>query len=132
MLTTFRTDSTLGYSQAARVGDLLFVSGQVAVDERGRVVGRDDISAHVEQVFKNLKAVLDAGGSGLELVSKLTILATSLEYLPAIREVRRQFFGPVSHYPASTFMVVAGLARPDYLVEIEAIALIRDRNPSEK
>ena len=60
MLTTFRTDTALGYSQAVRAGHLLFVSGQVAVDERGQVVGGGDIRAHVDQVFKNLRAVVEA------------------------------------------------------------------------
>jgi len=69
MLTTFRTDTALGYSQAVRAGHLLFVSGQVAVDERGQVVGGGDIRAHVDQVFKNLRAVVEAGGSRLDLVA---------------------------------------------------------------
>ena len=126
MLTTFRTDTALGYSQAVRAGNLLFVSGQVAVDERGQVVGGGDIRAHVDQVFKNLRAVVEAGGSRLDLVTKLTFFTTSLDYLPAIREARRQMFGAVGAYPASTLVEISGLARPEYLVEIEATAVITD------
>jgi len=125
MLSMIQTNETLGYSQAVRVGDVLHVSGQVGVDERGEVVGRGDIRAHVEQVFKNLRAVIEAGGSGLDLVAKLGVFSTSPDYLPVIREVRRQVFGPIHHYPASTFLIVSGLARPEYLVEIEATCLVR-------
>jgi enamine deaminase RidA (YjgF/YER057c/UK114 family) len=125
MLSVIQTNETLGYSQAVRVGDVLHVSGQVAVDERGEVVGRGDIRAHVEQVFKNLRAVIEAGGSGLDLVAKLTVFSTSPDYLPAIREVRSQVFGPIHHYPASTFLIVSGLARPEYLVEIEAVCAVK-------
>ena len=125
MLSVIQTNETLGYSQAVRVGDVLHVSGQVGVDERGEVVGRGDIRAHVEQVFKNLRAVIEAGGSGLDLVAKLGVFSTSPDYLPVIREVRRQVFGPIRHYPASTFLIVSGLARPEYLVEIEATCLVR-------
>lgn len=131
MLTTFRTDAALGYSQAVRAGNLLFVSGQVAVDEGGRVVGgAGDIRAHVDQVYRNLHAALEAGGSRLDLVTKLTIFTTSLDYLPAIREARRQTFGAVGAYPASTLVQVSGLARPEYLVEVEATAVIPEPTAS--
>ncbi len=125
MLSVFQTNETLGYSQAVRVGDMLYVSGQVAVNERGEAVGgRDDIRAHAEQVFKNLRAVIETGGSRLDLVAKMTVYTTSLEYTPAIREARRQMFGPSRHWPASTLVVISGLARPEYLVEIEAICAV--------
>lgn len=129
MLSVMQTNETLGYSQAVRVGDVLYVSGQVAVDERGEVVGRGDIRAHVEQVFKNLKRVIEAGGSRLDLVAKLTIYSVSAEYLPVIREVRRRYFEPLGHFPASTLVIVSGLARAEFLVEIEAVCGVMDSNP---
>lgn len=115
---------TKGYSHAVRMGELLFVSGQVAQDVNGQIVGNGDPKAQTEQIYRNLEAVLKASGSSLNQVGKMTILTTSLDYLPAIREVRDRVFGPVGHVPASTLAVISSLAHPDYLVEIEVVAVI--------
>lgn len=123
---------TLGYSQAVRVGNLLFVSGQVAVNEKGETVGVDDARAQVEQIYKNLRTQVEAGGSEMGLIAKMTIYATSLDYLAATREVRHQAFGPLGRYPASTFLVISSLAKPEYLVEIEAIAMVKDAAPNRR
>lgn len=120
----FGVNASFGYSQAVRLGDLVFVAGQVAWDEKGRVVGGADAHAQTEKVFSNLRSVLEAAGSSLDRVAKLTIFATSWDHLAAIREVRHKVFDPVGHYPASTFVVVSGLATPELLVEIEAIATV--------
>lgn len=119
--------SDRGYSHAARMGNLLFVSGQVARDQAGQTVGKGDIKRQTEQVFDNLRAVLEASGSGLEWVGKITVFTTDLTYRPAIGEVRDRVFRPVGHFPASTFVVISSLADPDFLVEIEAVALIREQ-----
>ncbi len=116
--------ATSGYSHAVRMGDLLFVSGQVAQNQHGEIVGKGDARAQTEQIYRNLQAVLEASGSGLDRVGKITVLTTSLDHLPAIREVRDQVFGPIGHVPASTLAVISSLAHPDYLVEIEAIAAL--------
>ncbi|MDR7555586.1 MAG: RidA family protein [Armatimonadota bacterium] len=126
MPVVFDTNETLGYAQAARAGNLLFVSGQVALDEQGNLVGRDDIWAQTGQVFANLRRTLEAGGSSLDQVVKLTVFVTRLEYLSMVREIRKRVFGPLGFYPASTAVVVRSLARPEWLVEIEAIAAVRD------
>jgi len=115
---------TKGYSHAVRMGDLLFVSGQVAQDVNGQIVGKGDPKAQTEQIYRNLEAVLKASGSSLDRIGKMTILTTSLDYLPAIREVRDRVFGPVGNVPASTLAVISSLAHPDYLVEIEVIAAL--------
>ena len=120
----FGTDASFGYSQAVRLGDLLFLAGQVAWDEKGRVVGGTDARLQTEKVFSNLRAVLEASGSSLDRVAKLTIFATSRDHLAAIREIRHKVFDPIGHYPASTFVVVSGLASPELLVEIEAVATV--------
>jgi enamine deaminase RidA (YjgF/YER057c/UK114 family) len=120
------THKTTGYSHAARIGDQLFLSGQVAQNENGEIVGKGDPRAQTEQIYKNMKAVLEACGSGLELVGKITVYTTKLEYRQAIRAARDEVFGPIGHFPASTFVVISSLAEPDYLVEIEAIAGLRD------
>jgi enamine deaminase RidA (YjgF/YER057c/UK114 family) len=120
----FGVDASFGYSQAVRLGDLLFLAGQVAWDEKGHVVGGSDARLQTEQAFSNLRAVLEAAGSSLDRVAKLTIFATSRDHLAAIREIRHKVFDPVGHYPASTFIVVSGLATPELLVEIEAVATV--------
>jgi|SRR5687767_9140728 len=119
---SFGANKSFGYSQAVRLGDLVFVSGQVAWDEKGQVVGGSDARRQTEQAFSNLRAALEAAGSSLDRVAKLTIFATSRDYLAVIREVRHAVFDPVGHYPASTFLVVSGLASAELLVEIEAVA----------
>jgi 2-iminobutanoate/2-iminopropanoate deaminase len=116
---------TTGYSHAVRMGDLVFVSGQVAMTPAGELVGKGDIRAQTEQVFANLRAVLDAAGSGLDRVGKIMVLATRLEDRAVIGEIRNRLFAPYGYVPASTFAVVASLANPDWLVEIEAVAAVR-------
>ena len=118
----FGVNAAFGYSQAVRSGDQIFVSGQVAWDEKGQVVGVGDARRQTETAFSNLRASLDAAGSSLDRVAKLTIFATSRDYLAVIREVRHEVFDPIGHYPASTFLVVSGLASAELLVEIEAVA----------
>ncbi len=125
ILTPDTAHPTKGYSHAARIGDLVFVSGQVSQDVEGNIVGKGDVKAQTEQVFANLRAVLESAGSGLDRVAKITIFTTSLANRPAISEVRERAFAGVGHYPASTFVVVSSLAVPDWLVEIEAIATVR-------
>jgi 2-iminobutanoate/2-iminopropanoate deaminase len=123
-VTAFSTNSRLGYSQAVQLGDLLFISGQVAWDAGGEVVGIGDPKAQAEKAFANLRGVLERSGSSLDRVGKIVLLATSRDYLPALREARHRTFGATGHYPAATFAVVDGLAAPELLVEIEAVALV--------
>jgi len=114
------------YSHAVRVGDLLFVAGQVAKNPPGgEVVGEGDITAQTTQVLENLRAVLEACGSSLDLIAKVVIYTVDIDYRTAITEVERRFFTP-GRYPTSTFLVVKSLADPRLLVEIEAIAGLRD------
>jgi enamine deaminase RidA (YjgF/YER057c/UK114 family) len=113
-----------GFSQAVRMGDLLFVSGQVPLTPSGELAGAGDVAAQAEQIWANLRAVLEAAGSGLERVGKITILTTDLAHRPLIAQIRDRVFAPFGFVPASTFAVVAGLARPEWLVEIEAVAAV--------
>jgi 2-iminobutanoate/2-iminopropanoate deaminase len=107
----------LGY----RVGDLLFVSGQAAISPEGEVVGTGDFDAQAEQVFRNLKRVLEAGGSSLENVVKVTIFLTDMSNFGKIVELRGKWFTPP--YPADTIVEVTSLALPELQIEIEAIAV---------
>jgi 2-iminobutanoate/2-iminopropanoate deaminase len=113
---------TTGYSLAVRAGNTLYISGQVAQDRAGNVVGKGDIAAQAAQVFANLKAVVEAAGGTLQDIVKLNTYTTSLAYRPAIAEARGKYWQ--SDWPASTFVVISSLATPDYLVEIEAVAVL--------
>ena len=108
-------------SQAIRAGGFLFVSGQAAVGDDGAIVGRDDFDAQAEQAFSNLRRALQAGGSGLDRVVKVTIFLTSMAHFPKIVELRRKWFS--APYPADTIVEVSALYSPDAKIEIEAIAL---------
>ena len=119
---------SVGYSQVAKVtgGTLVFVSGQVALDKSGNVVGNDDFRAQVQQVFENLKAALEATGGSFDDVIKLNSYVLDLSHLREFREVRDKFVN-VKNPPASTAIQVSGLFRKEFLVEIEAIAVVRNR-----
>ena len=120
---TVHDTTAYAYAHAVRMGDLIFVAGQVARDLDGSLVGKGDIRAQTEQVFKNLKAVLEAAGSGMHKVGKVTVFITRLEFRPIVHEIRSRVFKEAGHLPASTLAVVASLADPDWLVEIEAVAM---------
>jgi reactive intermediate/imine deaminase len=111
-------------SQGFRVGDLLVVSGQAAIDAQGGIVGAGDFDAQAEQTFRNLARVLDAGGSSLADVVKVTIFLTDMSNFGKIVELRGQWFTPP--YPADTIVEVSALALPELQIEIEAIAVARD------
>jgi reactive intermediate/imine deaminase len=103
----------------------IYVAGQVALDKDGKVVGAADMKAQTEQVFKNLEAALGAAGAHFADVVKMNTYVTDIAQAPAIREVRARYFTTAP--PASTFVQVAALARPELLIEIEVIAVIAAR-----
>ena len=110
-------------SQAIRFGDLVFVSGQAAIDENG-LVGTGDFDAQAEQAFRNLQAVLEAAGSGLDRIVKVTIFLTDMAAnFPKIVDLRGRWFS--EPYPADTIVEVTSLALPELEIEIEAIAAVR-------
>ena len=100
----------------------LFVSGQVSVNERGEVVGRGDVRVQAGQALENLKKVLAAEGATLSQVAKVTVYLTDMAHRQAVAEVRTSHFG--KDLPASTLVEVKALAHPDFLIEIEAIAVL--------
>jgi 2-iminobutanoate/2-iminopropanoate deaminase len=110
------------FTDAVRAGDLLFVSGVVAVDGAGELVGGADVVAQAHQVFENLRRVLEAGGCGFEDVVKVTVFLTDVDDRPKINPVRQEAFGDAR--PASTLVEVSRLAVPGAKVEIEAVALV--------
>jgi 2-iminobutanoate/2-iminopropanoate deaminase len=110
------------YSLGAEVpqgATLFYVSGQVGVDSRGKLqVG---IDKQVEQVWKNIAQVLKSAGMGYRDIVKVNTFLTDSRFIAPFRTVRDRFF-PEPPYPASTLLIVAGLADPGMLVEIEAVA----------
>ena len=110
-------------SQGFRVGDLLLISGQAAIDENGELVGVGDFDVQAEQTFRNLERVLEAGGSSLDRVVKVTIFLTDMANFPKIVELRGRWF--TAPYPADTIVEVSSLALPELEIEIEAIAVAR-------
>jgi 2-iminobutanoate/2-iminopropanoate deaminase len=109
-------------SQAMRVGDFIFVSGQAAISPEGELVGIGDFDAQAEQTFRNLAAVLEAGGSSLDRIVKVTIFLTDMANFPKIVELRERWF--TAPYPADTIVEVSSLALPGLEIEIEAIAVV--------
>lgn len=108
-------------SQGFRVGDLVIVSGQAAIDENGQIVGVGDFDAQARQTFQNLERVLQAGGSSLDRVVKVTIFLTDMANFGKIVELRGQWFS--LPYPADTIVEISSLALPELEIEIEAIAV---------
>lgn len=108
-------------SQGMRVGELLFVSGQAALAEDGTLVGAGDFDLQAEQTFRNLRRVLEAGGSSLEQVVKVTIYLTDMSNFQKIVELRGRWFTPP--WPADTIVEVSALALPELQIEIEAVAV---------
>jgi enamine deaminase RidA (YjgF/YER057c/UK114 family) len=113
-----------GYTHVVTgTGRLVAISGQVALDADGAVVGAGDAAAQARQVFENLRRCLAAAGAGFADVIKLTYFVTDVAYMPAIRAVRDEVLG-TDPLPASTAVQVAALVLPDLLLEIEALALV--------
>ncbi|HET6952150.1 MAG TPA: RidA family protein [Acidimicrobiales bacterium] len=114
----------VGYSHVVYgTGRLVVVSGQVAVDEHGEIVGAGDPAAQAHQVFHNLGRCLTAAGAGWGDVVKLTFYLTDAGHLPAVRAARDAHID-TARPPASTAVQVVALFRPDLLLEVEALALV--------
>lgn len=115
----------ISYSHAIVVegGKMIFVSGQCSLDEKGEIVGPGDMRAQTRQCLENLKMVLESCGATMRDVVKTTVFAIDAPYFRNnCADIRAQYFQ--DHFPASTLVEVRCLARKEYLVEIEAIAVI--------
>jgi enamine deaminase RidA (YjgF/YER057c/UK114 family) len=111
-----------GMSQAVRAGELIVLSGQVALDETGAVVGVGDPAAQAEQCFANIERLLELGGSSLRDVVKLTCFLADGAAYPAYAEAKRRRFAEDA--PAGTAVVVQALLDDRFLLEVEAIAVV--------
>lgn len=105
----------------------VYIGGQDAVDSTGAIVGKGDIQLQVEQVFKNLQTALIASGAELEHIIKWNIYIVQGQPLRPGFEVSQQIWGQRPNPPAISVMFVAGLANPDFLVEMDAIAVIPEK-----
>lgn len=116
-----------GYTHVVSVagGRTVYISGQISANAKGEVVGKGDMKAQATQVFENLRIALTAAGASPKDVVKINMFVVDLrnEHLPAIRGVRDAFFANLEP-PASTLVGVTALAGPDWLLEIEAIAVV--------
>ena len=103
-------------------GRLLYISGQVAWDASGNIVGKGDIGAQARQTFDNLRGVLQAAGGDLGNLMKITTYITRIADVPVVAKARSEVFQ--GELPASTLIVVKSLFHPDFLIEVEGIAAV--------
>jgi len=111
------------YSHVARMqpGEIAFIAGQVSVDGGGNVIGVGDLARQVEQTFANMGAILRDLGATFESVVQFTTYLTDADSIPAWMSARAALF-PSGAYPPNTLLVVARLVKPEFLIEVEAIA----------
>jgi 2-iminobutanoate/2-iminopropanoate deaminase len=109
-------------AQAYRVDNMIYVSGQTAINMQGKVIGVGDFDAQAAQTFENLQAVLRAGGSDLSKVIKVTIFLKDMGNFEKMVALRKKYFSPP--YPADTIVEITGLALPELEIEIEAMAFV--------
>jgi enamine deaminase RidA (YjgF/YER057c/UK114 family) len=122
---------TAGYSQVAEItgGKIVYIAGQVAFDKAGNLVGKDDLRAQTQQVFENLKAAVESAGGDVSSLIKLNVYCVESvdpAQIPVIREIRDKFVN-TANPPTSTFVVVKRLVRPEWLIEIDAVAVVNNK-----
>ena len=106
-------------------GRFVAIAGQLALDEQGRPVGEGDPAAQARQVFENLRRCLAAAGATFDDVVKLTYFVTDMAHMPAIRAARAEHMSD-DRLPAASAVRVAGLVRPEFLLEVEAFAVVAE------
>jgi enamine deaminase RidA (YjgF/YER057c/UK114 family) len=111
-----------GYSHVAKVGKTLYIAGQVARDVQGRLVGKGDFEAQARQVYTNLRNILEEAGGGLRNIVKTTTILTHYGNIESYRKIRNEFFGDIM--PPSTLLIIESLASPDFMIEVEGIAVL--------
>jgi 2-iminobutanoate/2-iminopropanoate deaminase len=116
------------FTHVVRAGRIVFVSGCVATDGAGRVVGGNDVVAQARQVHENIKRCLAAAGATFADVCKVTVFLRNINDREKVNTVRKEYFG--AHRPASTLVEISRLVRDDYLIEIEATAVIAEPKPT--
>ena len=118
------TPQTYSHVVVATGSRMVFVAGQVAEDSRGNLIGAGDMTVQAHQAFANVGRALAAAGARPEQVTKLTIFVANYrrEHLPMIEKGRVSLFG--DHKPTDTLVGVAALSHPDYMLEVDAVAVV--------
>jgi reactive intermediate/imine deaminase len=111
-----------GYSHACKCGNTIYVAGQIAFDQEGKLVGEGDVVAQTEVAYENLKRVLEAAGASISDIVLMRIYTMDLDGFNKTADIRRKYFG--KHFPVTTLLVVVGLDEPGTLIEVEAIAVV--------
>lgn len=114
-----------GYSHAVRIrkGATVFIAGQVALDQSGNLVGKGDFRLQAQQAFANLKAAVEAAGGTMQDIVKLNVYVTDIAQLPTYRQVRDLYIDG-KEPPTSTAIQVSSLFRPEFLIEVDAAAVV--------
>ena len=115
-------EPVIGFSRAVRVGDTIYVSGSVAYDSDGQLMGQGDVYAQAVQTIRNIEAALQQAGATLADVVRTRVYLTDMSRWEEAARAHREAFAEVR--PASSFLEISGLASPDMLVEIEAVAVV--------
>lgn len=111
-----------GYSHVAKAGNLVSIAGQLSIDKDGNVVGEGDIQAQTKQALSNLEEAVKASGGTKEDIAAIRVYMTNREDLEGMRQARAGFWEGTP--PASTLLFISGLVRPEFLIEIEALAVV--------
>lgn len=113
----------LAFAYGVRAGDTLWIAGQVARDGEGRLVGEGDPAAQAAQCFANLRHVVEAAGGTLDDIVRVNMYVTERSHREVVNAERGRVF-PGPHRPVGTLLIVAGLALPEYLIEVDAVAVL--------
>lgn len=115
--------ASLAYANGIRTDNIVWIAGQVSRDAAGNLVGENDPDAQVIQIFENIKAIVEGAGGTMADIVRLVIYLTDRAYRPAVTAARGRYF-QAPDFPTSTLLIVSGLALPEYLIEIEAVAVL--------
>lgn len=112
-----------GYAHAIQIDKTIYISGQIPLDQEMNVVGKNDIAAQTELAYENLKKVIEEAGGTMTNIVMLNIYCTDIEaFDKETRHLRKKYFG--NYYPAVTAVEVKRLYRPDFMIEMEAVAVL--------
>jgi len=116
-----------GYAHAIQIDNTLYISGQIPLDQEMKVIGKNDIAAQTELVYENLKKVVEDAGGTMTHIVMMNIYCTDIEaFDKETRHLRKKYFG--DYYPAVTAVEVKRLYRPDFMIEIEAVAVLDNKD----
>ncbi len=111
-----------GFSHIVKMGDTVYISGQLPQDQDGNIVGKGDMVAQTEKTYENLKKCLESVGATMHDIVMLRIFVTNLEEFQKTGDIRKKYFG--KYRPATTGLEISGLYFPDAMIEVEATAVI--------